>query len=311
MVKRFLVLFVVCFLLMPLPDAYANVIMPQPPVPPKSDVSDVIASPNRSKFVDLNRSFFINGESGSVPLKRTPGSNIEIAALENNEVYFIRYAYNYQGEFWGFLHQVHPVRRIRIHGWVRMDQLLLRYDLTSFLEEHEDEFYSFTGSYEALKTAEEIVTWTWPGSGIIRSRGSIDAQRIENICISHTFFTRLAFMDEHGHEWVFFDRFPLPSEFRFISYAPYVWINLSDPSNSDIPAFNPPRPVVWQPADTGISVNMDTPISEPYIPQYIIILVAGLSVSTAALIHVFWKPNNTKNLSRNVKRASSPRKISP
>ena len=68
-----------------------------------------------------------------------------------------------------------------------------------------------------------------------------------------------------------------------------VWICVSDPTNSDIPALNPPPPPeLWQPGDTNVSNNW---LSTHLL---VIILVAALVVGTAVLIRVFWKPNKGK-----------------
>ena len=302
MTKRFLILFAICFMLMPVLDAYANVIMPpfsltsQPGTHPAPTPSSLMRTQNsfflehRNERVRLERYFFANGESGSVSVKDAPNSNIEIAVLENDAAYFISYTLNYQGELWGFLYQNLTRRPRNFYGWIPMNRLLLKYDRISFTEEYEGEFYPFTGSYEALTTAEEVVLWRWPGSGTWR-RGIVDTERIRSISSSH------AFLDKHGREWVFFDHFPSGRNRLIRRNIPNVWIYLSDPSNRDIPAFNPPRPVAWQPAGTDIStvadisINTDNPTSEPPISELIIILVAGLSVSTATLIRVFWKPN--------------------
>ena len=278
MTKRFLVVFAVCFMLLPMLDAQANVIEP-----PRNR----FLFQHGSETVRLGRRFYANDEISFVPVKNAPSDNAGIAVLEHNEAYLIRYTLNYQGELWGFLDQIHTARRRLLYGWVRMDQLLLRYDRISFTEEHQHEFYPFTGSYEALKTAEGMVLWEWPGSGIIRH--IFDATRIERI-LNENLTASHAFLDEYGREWVFFDR-------SLFIVGHNVWVYLSDPSNRDIPAFNPPRPVVWQPAGADIStaadisISTDIPTSEPPISELIIILVAGLSVSTATLIRVFWKPN--------------------
>ena len=290
MIKRFLVVFAVCFMLMPALGAQANLIMG-----PRGPQNSFLLQ-HKNELVRLGRHFFTNSESGFVSVKDAPNSNIEIAILENNQVRSISYTYNYQGELWGFLYHVYfsqhaefTSRGRLFYGWVPMNQLLLRYDRISFTEEHQDEFYPFTGSYEALKTADEIVLWEWPGSGIIRR--TLETTQIERF-INENITPSKAFRDEQGCEWAFFERFPLGR-----GYAFNVWINLSDPSNSDIPAFNPPRPMAWQSAGAeistvaDISINTDNPTSEPPISELIIILVAGLSVSTATLIRVFWKPN--------------------
>lgn len=241
--------------------------------------ADVLIEPNndfytrhRNECVYLSRSFYANGESGFVSLKKEPGSKAEISVIENGEVLNIMFTYNYKGESWGVTEIYTPDKPYDKWptGWIPMNQLLLVYDFISFAEEHQDEFYSYTGSYDELKTAEKIILWSWPGSGIKQETLEVSSMD-ENFSVSH------AYKDEQGREW------------GFIGYwygRRNMWVCVSDPANSEIPTFNPaPQPELWQPGDTNI------PQGGLSTPLLIIILVAVLVVGTVILIRVFWKPN--------------------
>ena len=315
MTKRFIILLSACFLLSSLPAVQADLL------PPSG-----IVDPNR-KPINIDRFFGIDDESDSVPVKIEPGSEDVIVVPENGNLYHISPSYNYRGVSWGFTEQGISSRDW-LNDWLPMNQLLLRYDHASFIEEYKDKFYPYVGNYEELKTAKRIVLWSWPGSGVMY--GSYDAETIGNIKISN------AYMDKNGRQWVFADN---------VEYGDFVnvWICLSDPSNEVIPAFNPPRPMPWSPAKTisGDSVSNDTSVgadlsvcpdikqtiystdnftyenvvefgksvqgehigsslsdetntakSQSSAPLLIIILVTFLVVSTAVLILVFWKPND-------------------
>ncbi|MDR1131112.1 MAG: hypothetical protein LBL15_01690 [Oscillospiraceae bacterium] len=247
---------------------------------PLAAYADVLIEPDndfytrhRDACTALRRSFYANGESGAVSVKKEPGSKTETAVIENGEVINIMFTYNHKGEIWGVT-EIYTEGK-RPNGWIPMDQLLLVYDYISFSEEHQDDFYAYTGSYEALKTAEEIVLWSWPGSG--DTQGNFETLSDEN---SENFSLSPAYRDGQGREW------------GFIAYWHQyrnVWVCISDPTNSDIPAFNPPpQPELWQPDDTN------APKSGRSTPLLIIILVTLLVASTAILIRVFWKPNQGK-----------------
>lgn len=244
---------------------------------PLAAYADVLVEPNndfysrhRDECTPLNRSFYANGEGGSVSLKKQPGSKAEVAAVENGEVLYIMFMYNHKGELWGVAElyaQDKPTNPWHA-GWIPMNQLLLVYDYISFAEEHQADFYPYTGSYDALKTAKKIVLWPWPGSG--KTQGSLEAIEDENFQVSH------AYTDEQGREW------------GFVGYwygRRNAWVCLNDPANSDIPAFNPaPQPDIWQPGAA------DAPKGGLSVPIFIVILVAALVVGTAVLIRVLWKP---------------------
>ena len=282
MVKRFFILLAVCFLLMPSPAANADV------------VSGFEWITNfyfwHSKWcVEVGRNFYVNGENGSLSSKRSPGSKDVVKVFKNNSTLFILCVYNYKGEYWG-----RWTSRGHNEGWVPMNQLMLEYDHIFFTEEHGEEFYPYTDGHEALKTAEKVILWSWPYSGeeVI---SIIEPETIENVTFSH------AYKDNQGREWVYVNRIEYGQHGNHYSFygrsyneefkvwtGVNAWICINDPSNSDIPAFNPPRPMPWQPADTSKSGLLQI---VPSIPLLVILLVTVLTAVTAVLIRVFWKPN--------------------
>ena len=243
--------------------------------------ADAIATPDNSFYIRhnsecvyLNRGFYANGEGGSVSLKKEPGSSTETGSVENGVKINIMFTYEYKGETWG-------VTTVYISGksynefptgWVPFSQLLLAYDYICFNEDHQEEIYNYTGGYDSLKEAEKIVLWSWPGSGVELSsiqQGDFD---YNNLGIDS------AYKDGEGREW------------GFIGYwygARNVWVCISDPSNSDIPAFNPePKPALWQPD----GADNNTSAGGPPVPVLAIILVSSAVVCTAVLIRLVSKP---------------------
>jgi hypothetical protein len=262
--------------------------------------ADAIAEPNndfhrrnRTNCVSLNRNFYANGKIGSVSVKNEPGSKREVTEIENGEVLYILATYNHNGEIWGIIDMYVPDKLDDpwLNGWVPMDDLLLVYDYISFEEDYGFEFCDYDGDEAALReiaevllAADEIVLWSWPGSGVYhnvlgepyKERSfdfyfSPDPLRFRFVLLPH------AYTDSDGREWVFIS--------EVMKYHGNSWVCLSDPSNPNIPAFNPaPEPELWQPGE----LNLEKPGGLP-TPVLIIILVAAIVIVTAVLIRIFWK----------------------
>lgn len=192
---------------------------------------------NENKCVPLYRSFYMNGKSGSVSVTENPGSGRETAVIENGEKLVIMFTYNHNGKLWG---GTEGSRKHRITGWVPMDQLMLEYDDISFTEEHKNEFYPYTGDYEALKKVKEVVPWSWPGAGT----------KVENfrgfIVFSFNIEFSDVYKDEQGRKW---GKMTIPQTHPYLysDRDQVIWICISDPENNQIPAFNPPRKIKWKP----------------------------------------------------------------
>ena len=243
--------------------------------------ADVIITPENDFFtrhysecVFLGRTFTANGKGGNLSVKLEPGAQKEVASLANGETVVIQYTYDYNGQTWGatiMSYQGKP------DGWIPMDQLLLNYDYISFAQEHQSEFYAYTGDLSELLNAGTIVFWTWPGSGeqvwTYTSDGSLTA-------VDNWLTPQHVYKDSAGRAW------------GFIPYfygARNAWVCLSDPSNQAIPAFHPaPSPQPWPSGDPGTQNIQPGGLSAPLL---IIILVAALAVGTLILIRIFWKPN--------------------
>ena len=312
MVKRFLVFMTACFMFMFPLSAHTDVIF-EPLFSPVLSAEEFF-SRHINEFVWVNRTFYANGESGFVSVKEIPGSDNEIAVIENNRPFIIRYTFNHKREFWGLISHTYNYERKswgdsgkEAYRWIPMNQLLFRYDSRSFIEEHRDEFYPYTGSYEALREAERVIVWSWPGSGKVN--GIVEEERFNNISI---FF---AYKDSQEREWGFIKNFQHGN--RMYSS---VWVCISDPANDAIPAFNPQQPMPWPPQTAKRSMKKtDIFQSEPpssmfrvaesndvtpplenifYETSLLIFLVGVLVISTVVLIRVFWKPNKDKEITK-------------
>jgi hypothetical protein len=247
---------------------------------PLAAQADIILEPRNdfygqhsSECIYLGRSYYANGPGGSVSVKEAPGMKKEVAVIENSEKILIQYTYNHSGQDWGtvFLGGWDNGNQ---DGWIPMEQLLLVYDFMSFDEEHQDEYYPYSGDYEELFAPGDMVLWAWPGSGVVEwilEEEWRDAELDRNFLKDSR-----AYKDSAGREWVYTG---------YMYGARNTWACLSDPFSTDITAFNPqpPPPELWQPGDAG------THPSGLSLPVLIIILVAVLVAGTAVLIRVFWK----------------------
>lgn len=261
--RLFALLIVFVLLIMPAIAARADVI--------DEPREDTFYFKHRDELVYIQRYFIVNSPGGSLPVIAEPGSKENLAVLNNDEEIYIEYAYQYRGAFWGYTRfWDSETRKEWIEGWAPMEQLLVIYDHVSFAEEHGSELHGYTGNYDWIRTIDEIVLWTWPGSGVVKETlGREHFDRYGSFMQAYT--------DPQGREW------------GFVEYwygVKNVWICVSDPSNRDIPAFNPASPPApWQPGDllpSQISVSVDI--------WLVIILVAIVAAVTIILIRVFLKP---------------------
>jgi hypothetical protein len=164
-----------------------------------------------------------------------------------------------------------------------MDDLIVAYDYISFDEDYKDEFYSYSGgNSKKVLDADEVVFWKWPCSGEVTTVAKLPAATgAENAKAEKDWLTTPvhAYLDREGREWGFIPYFYGSRNF---------WICLSDPSNAEIPAINPPpAPELWPSADP------DTlPPLRSGIPANIMVIasVAAVVIGSAVMIRIFWKP---------------------
>lgn len=164
-----------------------------------------------------------------------------------------------------------------------MGQLKLAYDYLAFAKDHESEFYAYSDSYEMLKDIENVILWTYPGSGEIAKifDGKIGENKTAND--QWHFQNNLAYRDGEGREWIFGGRWSYEED----RTGENIWICVSDPQNRDIAA----KP--QNPEDTAAEDIADTPSTGLSPPWVVIVLVFMLLVSTALLIRLFWRPNRS------------------
>jgi len=258
--KRFCTILVFILLLMCPITVYTDVII-------FSDFFDL----NKSKTKPNGDRFIINSSLGYVIPKIEPGSENGIMYSEfynwdiwrdsgfefseddewtiaNGEIVTVKATFFHGGEHWGVIRL--PIAA-RVNGeraytaWISMDDLLMIYDRRHFEEENKNNFYTYTGSYDAILSAKRLVQWQWPGSD--REKMVWDGENKEGFSILY------AYKDEEGREWgkaKFKERYTWQGTkfWRDVEW----WICLSDPENSSsIPAFNPtPEPQKWSPENS-------------------------------------------------------------
>lgn len=223
----------------------------------------------REHILYLGRFFLANGADGYASAKDAPDSKNEIARLENGNHYYVQNSCLYDGEFWGMI----PIVEEDLYAiyWVRLDEFLVIYDYISFEEEHINELYPYTGSKEEIKEAGAIVAWSRPGAE--KPLYTIEEINTNSFAIEHVY------MDTNGREWGFI---------RYMPNRGNIWVCLSDPLNTELPAFNPnPAPRVWKSDTEHIDI---AELSKPPV-TLIIVLGAIISAASILLIYIFWKPN--------------------
>ena len=253
-----------------------------PALPAPAARADMIYEPNNEFYlqnkqacVKLDRTFIANGKDDSVSLKAKPGANKKISSYGNRTEFLISYTYDLNGEIWG-LAEINNVA-----GWIPLSQLLLLYDYLSFQQEHQDELHFFVGSMDLLTEADEIVLWTWPGSG--RQISTLGQPYKDNVFADAYKLVVCAYTDADGREWGYFNS----------KYWPHIWVCLDDPSNPDIPAFNPAsEPVLWYPAGASREPAGEESAEQAEgmpIPVLIAILLIAIGAFSIVLIRIFWR----------------------
>ena len=260
-------------------------------------LADVLIEPdddfyhrNRNRMRSSNRGFYANGESGYIILLREPNSKREVAILENGKFINIMFVFDDDGTEWGVteVNISETETRKFVTGWVRIDQLYMLYDSIMFIDEHSDELIDRPFSLSKLDIDGEVVMWSWPGSG--RKSGTFNIQDFFGDEETNMNLGTTVYIDKYEREW---------GQLSYFYGYRDVWICISDPTNSNILAFNPaPVPDLYPAAEPGSKpVNSpDTGESVQTTPPLIIaiILVSIAVMSSLGLILAFWHKKATK-----------------
>jgi len=183
-----------------------------------------------------------------------------------------------------------------------MDQLLVMYTCDDYNYEHKDEFYEYTGSYDAALTAEKLVVWEWPGSDRAKRILDYGSWIGENVNVrSNTFSDNgflvegicadYAYRDEAGREWGYVTITYTYSSWKKSSYigdksaSMKAWVCLSDPQNSNIASFFPaPAPTEWVPNGSAEFTSKHS--ITILIPIIILLIILLFAVAFAIVVRV-------------------------
>lgn len=280
MMKRFITIFISISILVSPLTAMADVVMGNDFLYKNGDKTIIIGE------IFYGKRFYVNGPSGYVIPKEEPGSDKGVSTehsyvdipenvftFKNGEIVRIERAYLYNGEYWGVMSASHAYQPT---GWFRMDELLMIYEYEDFEKENQDQFYTFTGSYDNLFAAEKLVLWQWPGSDREKRVLDFEGFQVTNVS-AFAFQDKMgntkdgavrAYKDDAGREWIYaLIEYTYSGEGSARKFQEESWVCLSEPENSAIAAFNPaPNPIKWSPDGTSEWIHTDVPdeIVEPY-----------------------------------------------
>ena len=82
-------------------------------------------------------------------------------------------------------------------GWLPMEDMSKVYDGNDFLLEYREEFSEYGGELDDYTVEEQLVVWTYPGSGKVKAR--LFPQMFENNVPDYEYL----YTDEDGNRWTF------------------------------------------------------------------------------------------------------------
>lgn len=238
-------------------------------------MADVIWEPRDSFYAAhaeeceyLFRRYTANGAEGYVTLYQSPQSARQRENVPNGETLGCSYTYtDARGETWGGVNGDGG----ELRGWVRLSDCLAAPDYITFEEAHGAEFTDFDPAYAgALDGVEQVVLWTYPGSGAAEAEG-IDAEWFQDRGLADQFSR--CYTDPEGNYW------------GYVGYCYGIrntWLCLSDPANAQletIPGIVPESGEAVPPAER-------VPAPSPGVTWLAAVLVLAAAVVTAALIPI-------------------------
>jgi len=270
MIKRILCTIIVLLMLTPT-VAYADVVW-----------DNKFDSRNRKNTVQVGRSFYINSADGYLISRAAPGSRIRRddnnrffygeggRIYENGHIVPISRAYNHRGNYWGL---IDSGGHGGPDGWVPIDELLMRYEESDFIAEHESDFYDRNNNIDTdiFLELEWFILWQWPGSD--REKYKYDFFGFDDSWVNRKDVSvDFLYLDGEGREWMHVTIMGGWSR----GNPPMLggaagWVCLSEPDNMDIPSFDPaPEPILWsptEPPDWRHSTSIQPERHEPRQPE--------------------------------------------
>lgn len=257
--------------------------------------ADVIWEPYEDDFysthyeecVHRTGAFLTNGEEGYVTVYQSPESTKEVAKIMNGESFPVSFTWqDKEGMDWGIIELVNYepkdgeiVDKEADFGWVSMEQMSKVYDGNDFLREYEEEFEEYGGELDDYTVKEQLVVWSYPGSGKVIA--GLFPQMFENDVPDYEHL----YTDEDGNRWT------------FIGYyygSVRGWVCIDYPEEEDIV-------ISYEPEETDEEIiKAQMPEEELYegegIPGLKLAagLVAGVVAVTAGLIAVLFGKKSKK-----------------
>jgi len=261
MSKRLLIFLVVCILVVPSFLVSADVVW-----------SNSFLEDKRSEMISSGRNWFVvNSDTGSLKGQRAPDPDYvsdgwgdyweTLGSYTNGQTMYLSAVYKHNDEYWGIDSRMNHGGSST--GWYPMDQLLVMYDDRDFAFENKDKFYEYTDGFSFKNIGDKLVTWQWPGSNYAKrsytfiedgfTQAENDYKRYEGIGLK-SIKIYCVYKDEDEREWGYVEiEADISVSMGAGGYRRQItkwitWICLGEPSNTDIPAFNPaPEPVKWTP----------------------------------------------------------------
>jgi len=269
--------FLIVLLLLPSVAAYADLIY--------EPYNNDFYNRHKSECVHMNRSFIANGPKGYVAIYSEPNGKA-LGGTENDSVFRVNFTYDYDGVIWGIVtYSVSDAGDATLvpggygsDGWVRMSDMILRYDYISFEEEHADRIEDTYVNYDILgEGLSQLCLYEYPGGGLVHTIKPETEYPEMNIHV----LTK-SYVGDGGRTW---------------AYGAYnrgirnYWVCLTDPENENLPVTDIKYDDVVQkakvPSDVVNSMGKDDVAIKELIP--IMLAILGCVAVTAVLIRVFWK----------------------
>lgn len=114
--KKFIIVMLAAFILLPATIVYADVIL---------EPTDEFYLFNADKCkAPSQENFYANGANGSMSVKKEPGSSEETASVKNKTAVYVHCTYDLGGTVWGLVKLEKDKNPWESSGWARMDELV-------------------------------------------------------------------------------------------------------------------------------------------------------------------------------------------
>lgn len=200
--------------------------------------------------------------NGDISTWEAPNSAAKSGTIKDGERIHVLFIYtDRNGVDWG-------VQSGESEEWILMADTILIYDSKQFMEDYADKITE--ESVEVIPEGTELIFWTYPQSGEIRT----EINALDNELEITTFFT-----DNEGRKW---------------GYCGYyrgnrdVWVCLSDLNNPDISAKKSPSEIPGQEIAKEKIDAVKENTQSPVRMVTLIMAVVLIAVTAGLLIWLFW-----------------------